>query len=274
MMAYYPAAPKTKFIILPMDMARMGAGNVKEDIDAQHAELARLANLPEYKDILIPFAHIDPRRSDPFNRLQSLVEEHNFRGVKIYPCLGYGPNHEVLMRDIYPYMVKKNIPLLAHCSPGPINSRDISREQAHAYAEPQNYKIVMKTFPDLRICLGHFGGAGEWKKHISEPRDQQIPTWLKKIYDLIISGNYPNLYADISFTIFNFQENVPLLKILLEDKAILRRVLFGSDFYMSESRKYSEKRLSTDLRSELGEDKFWQIAHENPMTYLGIASTP
>lgn len=270
MMDYYPDEPKTKFIILPMDMAHMGAGKVKVDIDAQHAKLAELANMPKYKDILIPFAHIDPRRTGPFNRVQSLVEEHNFRGVKIYPCLGYGPNHEVLMRDIYPYMVRKNIPLLAHCSPGAINSRDMSPKQAHACAEPNNYKIVMETFPDLRICLGHFGGIGEWKRHINEPRDEKNPTWLKKICDLITSGNYPNLYADISFTIFNFQENVPLLKILLEDKVILEHVLFGSDFYMSESRKYSEKRLSTDLRSELGEDKFWQIAHENPRVYLGI----
>jgi hypothetical protein len=48
----------------------------------------------------------------------------------------------------------------------------------------------------------------------------------------------------------------------------MQKVLFGSDYYMVESEKYSEKRLSIDLRAELGEDKFWQIANVNPKKYL------
>lgn len=264
---YYPE--ETKFIVLPMDMAYMGAGKVKEDIDEQHEELARLSKTQKYKDTLIPFAHIDPRRSGSLGRLKSLVENHNFRGVKIYPTLGYSPTDKVLMEEIYPYMVEKNIPLMAHCSPGSVNSKDIGRDKAHAFADPYNYRDVMVKFPELRICLGHFGGIGEWRRHLNEPRDPKKPTWLTKIRELIRSGEYPNLYTDISYTIFSFQENVPLLKILLEDEKILEKVLFGSDFYMVESEKYSERRLSTDLRSALNEKKFWKIANENPKTYLG-----
>ncbi len=263
----YPTG--TKFIILPMDLAYMGAGKVMEDIDKQHDELARLANSPEYKDILIPFAHIDPRRRESsLDRLSTLVEREGFKGVKIYPTLGYGPDDPVLMEKIYPYMVKKNIPLLAHCSPGSVNSKDMSKEEAHALADPYNYKNVMDAFPDLRICLGHFGGIGEWRRHLDEQRNIENPTWLTKVIDLMQSGNYPNLYADISYTIFNFQENAPLLKILLQDKSILPKVLFGSDFYMVECEKYSEKRLSTDLRAILGESAFWTIANKNPIKYL------
>lgn len=264
---YYPE--KTKFIILPMDMAYMGAGKVIEDIDGQHNELARLAAKPEYKNTLIPFAHIDPRRPESLNRLKSLVEEKNFKGVKIYPTLGYGPGDDILMKEIYPYMVEKNIPLMAHCSPGSVNSKEISRDRAHAFADPYNYRRVMDEHPDLRVCLGHFGGIDEWRRHLNEPRDPHNPTWLTKIKSLIKSGDYPNLYTDISYTIFNYRENAPLLKILLEDSEILEKVLFGSDFYMVESEKYSERRLSTDLRSELGENKFWKIANENPQVYLG-----
>ena len=266
LMGYYPEG--TKFIVLPMDMAYMGAGNIKEDIDDQHAELAKLSKDQKYKDILIPFAHIDPRRPNSIDRLRSLVEKHSFKGVKIYPTLGYGPDHDVLMTDIYPYMVEKNIPLLAHCSPGSVNSKDIPKEEAHSLADPYNYKNVMDAFPELRICLGHFGGIGEWRRHINEQRNPDKPSWLTKVVELIKSGDYPNLYTDISYTIFNFQENVSLLKVLLEDQDILEKVLFGSDFYMVESEKYSEKRLSIDLRSALGEDKFWDIANENPKKFL------
>lgn len=266
LIGYYPTG--TKFIILPMDMAYMGAGKIKEDIDKQHDEVARLANSPEYKDVLIPFAHIDPRRPESLNRLSALVEREGFKGVKIYPTLGYRPDDKVLMEEIYPYMVQKNIPLLAHCSPGSVNSKDMSKEEAHMLADPDNYKKVMDVFPELRICLGHFGGIGEWRRHLDEQRNIENPTWLTKITDLMRSGNYPNLYADISYTIFNFQENAPFLKVLLEDESILPKVLFGSDFYMVESEKYSEKRLSTDLRAILGKSVFRTIANKNPITYL------
>lgn len=263
---YYPTG--TKFVILPMDMAYMGAGKIKEDIDKQHSEIARLATSEKYKDILIPFAHIDPRRPDSLQRLSSLVEKDNFQGVKIYPTLGYPPDSDVLMKDIYPYMVSKNIPLIAHCSPGWVNSKDMSREEAHALADPYNYKRVMDSFPDLRICLGHFGGISEWRKHLNEQQTIEDPTWLDKILEMIESKKYPNLFTDISYTIFNFQENAPFLKILLENPDIQPKVLFGSDYYMVESEKFSEKRLSIDLRFALGETLFWKIANENPVNFL------
>lgn len=263
---YYPE--ETKFIVLPMDMAYMGAGKIIENIDGQHNELIRLAKKTEYKNTLILFAHIDPRSPKALSRLKTLVENKNFKGVKIYPPLGYSPDDKVLMEEIYPYMIEKNIPLMTHCSPGTVNSKDISLKKAHAFADPDNYRVVMETFPELRICLGHFGGIGEWRRHLNEPRDPNNPTWLTKIKKLIKSGKYKNLYTDISYTIFNYQENVPLLKILLTDDEILNKVLFGSDFYMVESEKYSERRLSTDLRYTLGETMFWRIAHDNPKVYL------
>lgn len=266
LMRYYPE--KTQFIVLPMDMGLMGAGEVIEEIDAQHAELARLHANQQYRDILIPFAHIDPRREDSLVRLTALVEQENFKGVKIYPPFGYAPDHKRLMEEIYPYMVEKNIPLISHCSPSWVKSKKISMEEAHRLADPDNYRKVMDVFPDLRICLAHFGGISEWKKHLNGERNTHNPTWLDKIVALIKYDNYQNLYADISYTIFNFQENAPFLKILLQDEDISPKVLFGSDFYMVESEKYSEKRLSIDLRVTLGEEFFWQIANSNPQKFL------
>ena len=263
---FYPSG--TRFVILPMDMALMGAGKVLEDIDAQRQELAKLAGNRQYKDVVIPFAHIDPRRVDSLQRLTKLVEEQHFRGVKIYPPLGYGPNHPTLMDEVYPFMVEKNIPLIAHCSPGSVNSKEIPLEEAHAFADPENYKVVMAKFPKLRICLGHFGGIDEWKRHLDEFSGIEKQTWLSKIRAMMNSGKYPNLYADISYTIFHFQENATLLSALLEEEHIAKKVLFGSDFYMAKNENYSEKRLSIDLRSILGEDKFWLIANTNPKLFL------
>ncbi len=267
LIGYYPSG--TKFVILPMDMSFMKCGKVKESIDEQHRELARLSKDSKYKDLLIPFAHIDPRRKDSLTRLYSLVENDNFKGVKIYPPLGYKPTDSLLMNEIYPYMVSKNIPLMVHCSPGSVYTKKLKKTDAHALADPDNYKAVMDSFPDLRICLGHFGGTEEWSKHINEIRNIEDPSWLEKILDIMQSKKYPNLYADISYTIFNFQENIAFLNILMEDNIVKHKILFGSDFYMTENEKYSEKRLSIDLRYALGEDNFWKIANENPKKYLG-----
>jgi len=158
---------------------------------------------------------------------------------------------------------------MAHCSPGIVNSKKIPLEEAHAFADPDNYKVVMDTFPKLRICLGHFGGISEWRRHLDEFGGTQKTTWLSKIRSMVNSSKYSNLYADISYTIFNFKENSTLLSVLLEEDQIIEKVLFGSDFYMDKSEDYSEKRLSIDLRSVLGEEKFWQIANANPKVFLG-----
>lgn len=264
----YPTG--TRFIILPMDMEHMGAGNVKEGIEEQHAELARIYKNQKYREILIPFAHIDPRHPDAFERLKNLVKVHGFKGVKIYPPLGYSPDDPALIREIYPYMIEKNIPLMAHCSPGSVYSDDMKKKAANALADPFNYRDMLNAhedLKDLRICLAHFGGIDEWRRHLNEPRDDDNPTWVSKITEMMLSGDYPNLYTDISYTIFNFQENIPFLKVLLEEPAIRSKVLFGSDFYMILSKKYPEKRLSIDLRAELKET-FWDIANSNPRRYL------
>ncbi len=263
---YYP--DNSRFVVLPMDLALMEAGPVPVDIDAQHAELAALAAEPGNRERLIPFAHIDPRREDALKRLRHWVETHRFRGLKIYPTLGYAPDHPRLMEEIYPYLCTHNLPLISHCSPGSVVNKRLGAAASHALADPDRYLPVLQQFPNLRLCLAHFGGIDEWRRQLT-PEPQSQPTWLGKILQLMESGRYPNLYADIAYTIFNVQEHLPLLSVLLERPAVRERVLFGSDFYMVKTQRYAEKRLSIDLRHQLGEAKFWQIAETNPRRFLG-----
>jgi predicted TIM-barrel fold metal-dependent hydrolase len=272
---YYPL--NTNFVVLPMDMEYMDAGDVPKNIQEQHEELYELSQHPQYGKQIIPFAAVDPRRDNVLGMLKTLVEEKGFKGIKIYPPLGYSPDHENL-HPIYEYAQKKGIPVMTHCSRGGVKNKKISANQAAKFANPENYVEIMNKYPDLRICVGHCGGDEDWQRYLDQPWDESSLTdeksWLSKILDIMRSDKYPNFFADISYTIFKFEEHSKILKVLLQDEKVKTQILFGSDFYMVEQEKFLEKRLSMSLRATLGENLFTQIAETNPRRYLGFVQNP
>jgi len=267
--AYYPL--DTRFVVLPMDMAYMGAGKVPVEIDGQHDELARLVQ--KYPQQIIPFAAVDPRRPGVFESLKSWVENKGFKGIKLYPPLGYMPNDHGLV-PIYEYAQANNLPVMTHCSRGGVRNKKLSATEAAKFSDPDNYREIMDRFPNLKICMGHAGGDQDWQQYLDQPWDGSAPksemSWLSKILDIICSGQYPNFYADISYTIFHIEENAQILKVLLQDERVKTQMLFGSDFYMVEQEKFPERRLTMSLRATLGEDLFRQIAETNPKRYLAL----
>lgn len=269
--SYYPL--DTKFVVLPMDMAYMDAGDIPKDIHEQHIKLYELSQHPLFGKQIVPFAAVDPRRQDVLGMLKELVEEKGFKGVKIYPPLGYSPGDPKL-HPVYEYAQEKGIPIMTHCSRGGVKNKKISKEEAAVLTNPDSYIAIMKKYPNLRICMGHCGGDEDWQRYLNEPWDENssadLKSWLSKILDIMRSGEYPNFYADISYTIFKFEAHSQILKVLLQDNKVKTQMLFGSDFYMVEQEKFLERRLAISLRATLGEDLFTLIAETNPKKYLGI----
>ena len=288
-MGYYPS--NTKFVILPMDMEHAKLGDVEEKLDRQHEELYRLSLEDDYKDRIYPFVAVDPNRPEILEMTKKLIEKKGFKGIKIYPPLGYFPFDERL-DQIYEYALAHNLPVMAHCSRGGVYAKgDIYKEiKKHPFApckperfhnkdltdyftDPFNYKKVFKKFPNLKICLAHFGGDEEWEKYLDDPwnpNSLKEMSWLSKIKDMIKSGNYPNLYTDISYTILSMDDSMHILNVFMEDDDLANRIMFGTDFYMVEREKQKERRLPIKLRSVIGEEKFKKIAETNPKTYLNI----
>jgi predicted TIM-barrel fold metal-dependent hydrolase len=268
----YPTG--TVFVALPMDMKFMGVGDPAESIEQQHENLLKLAK--EMNGLLIPFYAADPRREDIVERVRENLGKDKFRGIKIYPNLGYRPNDERLM-EVYGICEKGGYPVISHCAPGGVWKYGLNDRERRSLGSPANYKKVLETYPKLKLCLAHFGGIEEWDKHLKgragSPDEEKA--WVKIIYDMITSGDYPNLYTDIAYTIFTPKLNglyidmLDYLKVLLTDEHIRTHVLFGSDYYMVEQEEMSEKEVSVMLRSRLGEELFFQIAHRNPMEFLG-----
>ncbi len=285
--SYYPRG--TRFVVLPMDMELMNAGKVKEPVDVQHARLAELRDT--YPDLVIPFAAADARHDDVVAKTKRLLGEQGFRGIKLYPPIGYHPNDPAL-GPLYDYAVEHRVPVMTHCSrPASVKYRgeptermridpttggrlSLDREQLLAFfTDPDAYVPILDARPTLTICLAHFGGAGEWEAFLDNPWDATSPvgekSWLAKIMDMIKSGKYENLYTDISYTVFANEEYAYLLKVLLSDETLSRRVLFGSDFYVVENAELEERRRSVRVRAVLGEELWQAIAHDNPTSYLG-----
>jgi len=286
---FYPRG--TRFVVLPMDMHYMGAGRVEKSIKEQHAELRELRENDEYRDLVIPFAAVDARQKDVVEKTKHLLENGGFRGIKLYPPIGYHP-FDPALRPLYSFAAERGFPVMTHCSrpagvqyrgkptegmlTDPVTGELLNlgrKELLTRFTDPDSYVPILEAYPTLRICLAHFGGAGDWKTYLERPWDPISATgeksWLAKIMDMLRSSAYENLYTDISYTVFADEEYVHLLKVLMSDERVCRRVLFGSDFYVVEDAKLEERRISLRVRSVLGEDLFRTIAHDNPKGYLG-----
>lgn len=290
---YYPL--DTRFVVLPMDMEFMGAGKVPKAYSAQLEELAELCRDPEYGENILPFVAVDPRRPNYMALLEKFVEQYNFRGIKLYPNLGYFPT-DIRLAPMWAYANQQDLPIITHCSPGGIFQKFLPppserinpltnalvlvtqpRQFARYYADPDLYLPILERYPNLRLCLAHFGGDEEWVRYYERPwlgvagksaAVDATRSWFSKIIDLFRSERFPNLYTDIAYTVFDVVENMPLLKVILNDEIIRKHVLFGSDFYMATREKFEERRVSILLRSFIEEDFFRQIACENPRRFL------
>jgi predicted TIM-barrel fold metal-dependent hydrolase len=277
----YPEA--TRFVVLPMDMELMGAGRVDEPIAEQHAELRQLTET--YPELVIPFAAADPRREDVVETTRRLLEEDGFRGIKLYPPMGYHPADPAL-GPLYAYAAERGVPVMTHCSrPAQVKYRGEPTERMRTdpvtgerldlgldelltlFTDPDSYRPVLRAHPSLTLCLAHFGGEQDWWSYRRRPGGGE--SWLEKILVMLRSGEYPNLYTDISYTVFVDEEFVRMLPGLLADEHVRSRVLFGSDFYVVENAKLEEKRISVEIRSVLGEELYATIAEDNPKRYLG-----
>jgi predicted TIM-barrel fold metal-dependent hydrolase len=266
--ARYPA--DTVFVILPMDLAWMHAGNVPESLAQQHADVAALAR--RFAGRIVPFFAVDPRRPGVLADLKAGVEGAGFRGVKLYPNLGYSPQDSALA-PVFDYAHGNRLPVLCHCSRSGVYDQALGAAEASKFADPDNYLPVLAARPDLRLCLAHFGGDAEWAGYLGSLAAGTSPAatnWVVKIRNLLSGGQYPNLYTDISYTIFRFDERIAALKALLADDRVRSRVLFGSDFYMIEQERFKEVDLVPRLRSALGDAWLRQLTEDNPRRFLGL----
>ncbi len=158
-------------------------------------------------------------------------------------------------------------------SSNPIKLRN--SEFKNNFIHPARFREVLKIFPQLKLCFAHFGGAEEMRRSKNRTRTVIEPekrsnsfgsTWFDEI--LILMDAYPNVYADISYTLHN-DDLLPMITNTMNNTKYGKRVLFGTDFFLV-SRERSETDLVTRFRTYVKEASFTKIASDNPKEFLRL----
>lgn len=192
----------------------------------------------KHSDKIFPFLAIDPRRKGIMKLIKIKVKEGNgiFKGIKLYPPLGYLPTHPNL-EPVFEYCVEYDIPITVHCSKGGIpnfssknyisswhedkhwEKFDHLKDKSIYYANPEKWLPVMEKWPALRINFAHFGNLA----------DEENSKWTDTIIEMM--EKYPNIYTDISY--FTDEKIIPRINDRIKANKILRtRLMFGTDYVM------------------------------------------
>ncbi len=166
------------------------------------------------------------------------------------------------------------------------------KDSSDNFLDPVNYLDILVKFPKLKLCIAHLGGDDEIPVTTNEA--QNIPAeqlavkgfspntpWYSIV--LYIMKEFKNVYADISYTLYNEKIWNALDTLIAgniqvpsgEEKFVSdipKRILFGTDYFMTithkpEDRLYNE--FIEQLNKQLNNSEYWRaIAWDNPKIYL------
>jgi len=280
------------FCPLMMDMTQAFGETTVRDMHYQLDAMREARNA--HSDRLLPFVALDPNNPDmEAIFLKAFSDDYHFYGVKIYPLLGYLPNHPKLM-EVFEVCEALDIPVTTHCGGNTTralaNSFDLpvrrydsqgfsvdermsvsfknDNEKGLFFSDPVRWIPVLKRFPKLRLNLAHFGGDDEWKRFSrKEPN-----TWVHQIVSMM--EDYEHVYTDVSFLLHLTEKRnsgfLETFEELLREKELVRnRTLYGSDYYMvliHEKLPLVTQNFLFRLNDEL-ENK---LTRENPRRFLGL----
>ena len=203
----------------------------------------------------------------------------------MYPALGFYP-YDPRLEKMYDYAQDMQLPIMTHCTKSGVYFKgELTREQLRPlnmnsnpckkdyvtervnskfknnFSHPDNYRDVLDLFPDLKLCIAHFGGSSQMRLAKENPSDKS--NWYNIVKDLV-AGNHTsqfytteerindtdvakvahkkcaNVYTDVSYTLSDSKVYNQLASDL-KDENIGRKILFGTDYYMTNMEKPEEK---------------------------------
>jgi len=189
---------------------------------------------------LIPFASINPYTSSrPSRELETLVNDHDFRGLKLYPTYQHYYPNDAMIYPLYAKARELGIPVMLH-----IGSSIFSGSRLK-YGDPIYLDDVAVDFPELVLIQCHSGR----------------PFWYDKASAL--ARIHESVYMEIS--------GLPphmLLTYFPELERIAEKVIYGSDWPGVPTIKENIKAVRS---LTISQDSKRKILGANAARVLGIA---
>ena len=250
-------------VVLMMDITN-GQEDDKELFIKQAKNTA--AQVLKYPGRIFPFYALNPKRNNHYELMEYFFKDYPFVGLKLYPSLGYKIDSDEIAK-VVDFCDNKNIPILQHCNQGGF----YADKEYIEYSNPDKWEPYLQKKNNFKICFGHFGGDENFLNKNGIDRY----SWSAKILKLM--ETYPGrVFADISFHTYCMdsgekQENYfKNLKSLLDDEKYSPYILWGSDFFLINSR-ISNENYRIYFQNFLKENNYFEkIAKENPKRFLDL----
>lgn len=234
------AAGIDKAVISGEDVTTRAGGVI-----VSNEEVKKLVDL--YPDRLIGFASVDPKRPDALEVLEKAFTELDLKGLKLSPAMQYFLPSDPVLKPIYETCLKYKKPILFEAGMTWV------KNSPSKYSHPLNFEEVAIEYPDLPMCLGHFG----WP-------------WTRETVMLILK--YPNLYADTALLYFDSPKqffhttfNVQLGEYWI-DRMLYDKVMFGSTYPRIEQKRMVKAMDALKLRPRQKE----LVMGENALRFMGM----
>ncbi len=217
------------------------------DLLSQASMLGLVPRAPQLR--LHPFVGFDPFRQldhkstplgpTPLQVVQDAVLEHGFVGVKLYPEMGWRPSRNTaanagssqrakdldeILDGFFGWCAANDVPLTAHCNFSNFSNKDWERA---SLGNPDHWLQVLRDHPDLRVNLGHFGGAHtedtgySWTWAIAEAMDE--------FHDRLFADVSCHRLDDEHARNAHFQV---LTTMMNEHPEVADQLMLGTDWYM------------------------------------------
>jgi predicted TIM-barrel fold metal-dependent hydrolase len=197
-------------------------------------------------DVVIPFASVDPARSDAPELARALIHDHGVRGFKFHPNIqAFYPNDHKAY-PLYEVIAEARLPALFHTGHSGIGSGVPGGGGLRLkYSNPIYVDDVAADFPEMPIVLAH-------------------PSFPWQDEALSIAMHKPEVFIDLSGWSPKY---FPPQLIQYTNTLLKRQVLFGSDYPMITPDRWLQDFDRLDIRDDVRP----LVLKENAARLLGLS---
>jgi predicted TIM-barrel fold metal-dependent hydrolase len=256
--------------ILGLDLPDWSEFNTPNEYDKIGLQIKIFSALKIKYPQLNFFLPFDPRRNDKERRVLNALETPVFSGVKMYPALGFSPDNyigehfaQTNLAELYESLQCLGKPLVSHCSRGGIHGPEIHQGDSTYFSKPDLWWPVLSDFPNLKVCLAHGGGEGDFRSLAQSPKGWAI------MLDTALM-EYENLFTDIAFHSGIVEDTSDYFADLrsIMSSGLAGQILFGSDWPLHWG-GYSYSHLIQTFKDECKDDML-EVFDFNASRFLGI----